>query len=238
MVTWISHRGYTATAVENTHEAFRAAFKMGFRHFETDLRLTADHEIVLYHDHSLKRLMNLDLQVEEMTRKQLSDLRYDDQSRLMFFDQFIDEFAGFHWTLDIKPEKTPRLVLQLIRWIESHHGKEWFKDHGQFLTWNPQHEKILRDYLGGGRFYANRRECWVAGLSTLCRLGKFSQIKSGRTYAITPRLGPFPLFKPSFVNAYHEASARVIAFLPETTELTRAAINIGVDEILTNGVPI
>ncbi|MHC4405787.1 MAG: glycerophosphodiester phosphodiesterase family protein, partial [Planctomycetota bacterium] len=54
---WISHRGYCGDgAVENSAAAFAAARAVGFRHVETDLRITADGRLVLAHDPSWSRL--------------------------------------------------------------------------------------------------------------------------------------------------------------------------------------
>lgn len=46
----ISHRGYCAHAIENTLEAFKAAANLGVDGIETDIRMTSDGRLVLYHD--------------------------------------------------------------------------------------------------------------------------------------------------------------------------------------------
>lgn len=46
----IAHRGASERFRENTPEAFRCAAELGAEWIETDVRLTADGEIVLYHD--------------------------------------------------------------------------------------------------------------------------------------------------------------------------------------------
>jgi len=46
----ISHRGYCRDAVENTIEAFDCANRLGVDGIETDVRMTADGSIVLFHD--------------------------------------------------------------------------------------------------------------------------------------------------------------------------------------------
>ena len=68
---WISHRGYTAKAVENTAPAFQAAMDIGFKHLETDLRMTGDGQIVLIHDETLSRLANDRRRVRDLTRREL-----------------------------------------------------------------------------------------------------------------------------------------------------------------------
>lgn len=53
---WISHRGSCYQGMENTMAAFLYARSKGFQHFETDLRCTADKQIVLCHDNNLARV--------------------------------------------------------------------------------------------------------------------------------------------------------------------------------------
>jgi len=52
----IAHRGGALLAAENTAEAFRAAAAAGADMVETDLRLTADGELVCLHDADLTRI--------------------------------------------------------------------------------------------------------------------------------------------------------------------------------------
>lgn len=52
---WIAHRGAGLHAPENTLAAFRYGFQAGYRMFECDAKLTADHQIILLHDASLDR---------------------------------------------------------------------------------------------------------------------------------------------------------------------------------------
>jgi glycerophosphoryl diester phosphodiesterase len=53
-----AHRGGGALWPENTLVAFRAAIELGFRYIETDVHLTKDGEIVVFHDHRLERTTN------------------------------------------------------------------------------------------------------------------------------------------------------------------------------------
>ena len=53
---WVAaHRGFSEKYPENTMEAFRAAVELGVDQIETDVRITADGELVLHHDATLDR---------------------------------------------------------------------------------------------------------------------------------------------------------------------------------------
>ncbi|HEX5672451.1 MAG TPA: glycerophosphodiester phosphodiesterase [Acidimicrobiia bacterium] len=54
----VAHRGSRLLWPENTMTAFRAAAEHGYRLFETDVRVTADAEVVAFHDGALDRTTN------------------------------------------------------------------------------------------------------------------------------------------------------------------------------------
>lgn len=67
----IAHRGFSSIAPENTVAAFDAALGAGFKHFETDVQLTADGAVVVLHDENLGRTNDGSGKVAECTAAQL-----------------------------------------------------------------------------------------------------------------------------------------------------------------------
>ncbi len=59
------HRGASGHAPENTMEAFELAAKMGASGIELDVQLTKDHELVIFHDDSMKRTARWSKTVED-----------------------------------------------------------------------------------------------------------------------------------------------------------------------------
>ncbi|MGH3668750.1 MAG: glycerophosphodiester phosphodiesterase family protein, partial [Acidimicrobiia bacterium] len=51
----IAHRGSRLLWPENTMEAFSGAVSLGYRHLETDLRVTSDGVLVCLHDPTVDR---------------------------------------------------------------------------------------------------------------------------------------------------------------------------------------
>ena len=67
-----SHRGrFGGNIVENTLEAFEAAILCGADIVETDIHKTRDGHMILFHDPTAKRLLNLDGRVESYTLEEL-----------------------------------------------------------------------------------------------------------------------------------------------------------------------
>jgi glycerophosphoryl diester phosphodiesterase len=68
----LAHRGSSARETENTIEAFRAAIEDGAGGIELDVRLSADGEVVVFHDEDLVRLAG---RPERVSRLPLAELR-------------------------------------------------------------------------------------------------------------------------------------------------------------------
>jgi glycerophosphoryl diester phosphodiesterase len=89
----IGHRGGRAEFEENTLSAFEGAYKKGVHSFETDIRLTADNELVIIHDANLKRVAGKDMNVEESTREQISKIVTEKGNHFPFGDQLAEFFS-------------------------------------------------------------------------------------------------------------------------------------------------
>lgn len=70
----IAHRGSRVLWPENTDTSFQGAYDLGYRHFETDLHITADGVIVCFHDPTVERTTQGTGRVEEMTLAELQEL--------------------------------------------------------------------------------------------------------------------------------------------------------------------
>lgn len=86
-VTIIAHRGSSLAAPENTLAAVKQAIVDGTDSVEIDVRLSADGEVVLYHDRSLNRLTGDPRDISELT---FEELRTFDMGS-WFGDAFIGE---------------------------------------------------------------------------------------------------------------------------------------------------
>ncbi len=68
----IAHRGASGTEPENTIRSFKKAEELNVDMIEMDVRESKDGELVIFHDHSLKRLFGIDKAVVHMN---LADLK-------------------------------------------------------------------------------------------------------------------------------------------------------------------
>lgn len=235
-VHWISHRGYHIQFVENSKNAFDAARSGGFTHLETDLRITKDGVLVLCHDPDLKRVGGPKKLVSELTAAELDSIRLRDASKVMHFSEFYQLYgASSLVTLDIKPEGGMNTVKAFLAWVKARGAEDWVTSQVTFLLWKAAHEDEIRKVFPQARYYARREECLRAGLALVCGVPALAGIKPGRTYAVPPSFLGLSLYQKKFIAAIQSRQGKAVAFLPETPAEVQAAIEAGVDEILTNG---
>ncbi|MBQ9079587.1 MAG: hypothetical protein IJY27_00775 [Clostridia bacterium] len=110
-----AHRGWCAKYPENTMQAFRAAVELGVDQVETDVRVSADGELVLIHDATLDRTTNGTGRVIDKTFEELRALDAGAWKGEQFrgyqiptFKEFMEYFATLpDMTLDIELKEYP-----------------------------------------------------------------------------------------------------------------------------------
>ena len=89
-VRYFSHRGGRQEFDENTIPAFEASYKAGYRGYETDVRLTADGQMVILHDSNLSRTSDTDGFVEKMTTEQIRKVHTKKGNKVMFLEDLMN----------------------------------------------------------------------------------------------------------------------------------------------------
>jgi len=70
----LAHRGIHLNALENSLESFEIAAQADVSGVELDIRLTADNEVVVFHDEDLKRLFENDSKIASLTLDELNEI--------------------------------------------------------------------------------------------------------------------------------------------------------------------
>ncbi|MDV6379233.1 glycerophosphodiester phosphodiesterase family protein [Sporosarcina sp. GW1-11] len=70
-----AHRGASASHVENTMSAFKAAVKKGADGIELDVQKTKDGNLFVIHDDNLHRLTSVDQQIDQLTATELQRMK-------------------------------------------------------------------------------------------------------------------------------------------------------------------
>ena len=127
----IAHRGSRLLWPENTEVAFRGAAALGYRRFETDLRVTSDGVLLCYHDPVLSRTTNGHGFVAGATFDQVRRLDAGYRHRLdsgfpfrnqgivvPTFAEMAMLFPDAGWVLDLKAEGTEEPLAKVINQLE------------------------------------------------------------------------------------------------------------------------
>jgi len=74
MTKFIAHRGLSGLAPENTIEAFVLAGKHGYYGTECDIHVSKDHNFIVFHDFSLKRMTGRNYTIRDLTTTEIKKL--------------------------------------------------------------------------------------------------------------------------------------------------------------------
>ena len=151
-----AHRGLhdgNRQVVENSLEAFRLAVEKGYG-IELDVQPTRDHQLVVFHDDSLKRLCGQEKRVRDLTWEELQAHPQGDGSRIPLFSQVLALVDGkAPLIVEIKhygsPEENAALTLDALRAYEGPFCVESF--HPLAVRYFRVHApRILRGQLASG----------------------------------------------------------------------------------------
>lgn len=125
----IAHRG---GITENVFDEFdprsiQAAIDSGYWMLEIDVRPTADKQIILHHDGTLKRIYGIDKRPEDLTLNELKKLK---TSKGGYAPQTLEEITAncqgkIRFMVDVKPESAqPWFYSELVRILEKYNMLE------------------------------------------------------------------------------------------------------------------
>lgn len=123
-----AHRGVTTHNVENSSKAFKNSLKYGFNAIETDVSCTKDGKLIIFHDESCKRLLNIDRDISAVNWNEINDkfLWYNGKetmNKVLSLDQYLEKINDSVLTyLDIKEFSKP-IADSLLAILEKHENK-------------------------------------------------------------------------------------------------------------------
>lgn len=100
----LAHRGALLEQVENTLPAFTRALELGADGVELDVRLSADGEVVVFHDEDLSRLAGRPDRIASLTWAQLSAARLVRGARIPRLSDLLAVWPADKWLdVELKP---------------------------------------------------------------------------------------------------------------------------------------
>ena len=234
------HRGARAILPENTMQAFQAAIDGGANAIETDVHLTSDGQVVVFHDATAERIAGKPHAIASTTcTEALSwDVGYQHVDnhgnrpfmgqgfRMPLLKELLEAFSGVRINIDIKPgPAAAAAVVDIIR----RHGSP--KD-VLLTSFSDAVRTRLQDLGYEGPIGLGKNECLRALLlpSFMIR-GRW---KSGTRIQVPPAFGPFKLASRRFINKAHAAGLKVDFWTIDEPSMAKSLVQMGADGIMSD----
>jgi glycerophosphoryl diester phosphodiesterase len=224
----MAHRGGAIEHLENSMPAFEACVAMGYRYLETDVRVTADGVLVVFHDATLGRITDRAGRVEHLTWKQVSDARIGGREPILRLEDLLGAWPDVRFNLDIKAAGVLAPLVRLVRRL----GVA---------------DRICLGSFSDARVAAARRlfgpsvctSLGPRGVAAL-RLSSYSPRAAGlvRIQAgcaqVPLQLGGRALVDERFLAAAHARGLQVHVWTVDTEAESTTMLDLGVDGIMTD----
>lgn len=123
-VVAMAHRGGAAhpelTGLENTLEAFRHAWDLGFQYLETDVQTTADGHLLAFHDPSVERITDGAGRLGDLPLEQVRGLRIAQRAGIPLLEELLEELPRARFNIDLKAPSTVAATVELLERTGAH----------------------------------------------------------------------------------------------------------------------
>jgi glycerophosphoryl diester phosphodiesterase len=223
----VAHRGGAGLAPENTLAAFGLATALGFRYLETDVRLTADGELVCFHDETVDRVTRARGRVATRPLRGLKTLRVAGVEPIPTLTEVLEAHPEAHLMVDLKDEAA---IAPLVKVLRRKGVAERVCVAGAWDGWLAH----LRRQVPGVTTALGWRS--LTALLSCARAG----VRPPRSVATSPfahvpvRIGRVPVFVERLVGMAHEIGVRVVVWTVDHPAVMHRLYDVGVDGVITD----
>ena len=133
--------GWTANELANVAKVVKAvdyskvSIEKAKKEFQNDLRKTLDNEIVTFHDRDLKRLFNINLEVENLTFAEINKFFSAKNCKLLTLKEALINFPQTKFNIDLKSKEVIKETIKIVKelkafervWCPSSCGRIWLQ---------------------------------------------------------------------------------------------------------------
>lgn len=232
----LAHRGLITAAGEdsgvweNTAASFAAAHAAGVEYIETDCQVTADGDVVLFHDATLDRLVSDPRAVREVRTRELRSI-FADHGGLLTVAEALASFPQIRFNIDVKTGAAAGLLGPILVDDTERVLVTSFSDADRRAT--------VAAVLRAG---AARRPATSGGSRTIAALRALSAVHLpvGRVLRevdavqIPERRGALRVLTPALLRAAHQAGVEVHAWTVNDPATMSRLVGLGVDGIVSD----
>lgn len=231
------HRGYVSAAnaergiAENSRAALAAAVDAGADYVESDCQLTADGEVVLFHDSTLERTLGDARRISTVTHAQLAELMAD-RGGLITLAEALSELPSIRLNVDMKSPEVATPAGTLVGSLAPDRVLiSSFSDRLRL-------EALAAAETAGGRPAAGAGQSAIVKI--LAAVAMRSSALLDRAFAgidalqIPVKQGPVKVLSPGLLRAAHERGVEVHVWTVNEAAQMRELVELGVDGIITD----
>lgn len=111
----ISHRGGAKLAPENSIEAINVSKLLGVDGIEIDVRLTKDSKLIVFHDHSLKRLAGVNKSIKNLSLNEINKIRLKNGTKIPTLEESIDAVGNLPLLIEGKEAGWAKVLNNLLQ---------------------------------------------------------------------------------------------------------------------------
>ncbi len=224
----MAHRGGALEHLENTLPAFQACVALGYRYLETDVQVTADGELVVFHDPTLDRVTDRTGRVDSLPWREMRTALIGGREPILRLEDLLGAWPDVRFNLDIKAAGVLAPLVRTVRRL----GVE---------------DRICLGSFSDARVAAARRVLGPALCTSLgprgvaaLRLSSYSPRAAGLVRMdagcaqVPLQLGGRALVDERFVTVAHARGLQVHVWTVDTPEECTRMLDLGVDGVMTD----
>ncbi len=234
----LAHRGLVTTdaaahgVAENSFAAVAEAHAAGADYVESDCHLTADGEVVLFHDDDLRRVADDPRAIADVRLHEIEELM-SDRGGLITLVQALDAFPDVRFNLDVKAAAAASEVGRLVA------------PHAERVLVTSFSDERRREALAAARTAGARmRPATSPGSATIARLLAARALHRTRlirsllsevdALQVPERQGPIPVVTRGLLRDAHAAGVEVHVWTVNDEDDMSRLLDLGVDGLVTD----
>ena len=110
-----AHRGGSLETSENTLESFQYALNIGSQYIETDVQLSQDGKVYIFHDDSLKRVAGIDKNFSDLYSSEIDSIKIFNGNTIPTLEEALETFPNTRFNIDLKTDLVAEPALKILK---------------------------------------------------------------------------------------------------------------------------
>lgn len=219
-----AHRGGSLETSENTLESFQYALNIGSEYIETDVQLSRDGKVYIFHDDTLKRVAGIDKNFSDLPSHEIDTIKIFNGNAIPTLEEALERFPTTRFNIDLKTDLVAEPALKILK-------KHNAQDRVCIASFSDARIDLARKY--------------IPSICTSMGPNQILQIRLGAWNLINPKIISdciqIPIYKygiklvsKTMVDYCHANHLKVHVWTINDAKTMKKLISIGVDGIITD----